>query len=193
MVGINGRAWFQPISSGPQSTLGARAFGVDSTQTASQCFSSAWLVEGPGSNHFSSTGPERLGFPRGPSGKEPICHCRRCRFSPWVGKIPWSRIWQPSPIFLPEKFHGPRSLVGYNPWTCKKSDTTELLTHTHTHRPELCKEGLGNCGESIEENYWHIGSGKASRRKRRDTSWVHCGSPTQRKLSPPFCLRPTAC
>ena len=42
-------------------------------------------------------------------------------------KIPWRREWQPSPIFLPGEFHGQRSLVGYSPWSCKESDTTELL------------------------------------------------------------------
>ena len=36
-----------------------------------------------------------------------------CRFDPWVGKIPWSRKWQPTPVFLPGKFHGQRSLEGY--------------------------------------------------------------------------------
>ena len=38
--------------------------------------------------------------------------CRRCRFNPWVGKILWSRKWHPTPVFLPEKFHGQRSLAG---------------------------------------------------------------------------------
>ena len=41
--------------------------------------------------------------------EESTCQCReheRCRFDPWVKKIPWSRKWQPIPIFLPEKFHG---------------------------------------------------------------------------------------
>ena len=33
-------------------------------------------------------------------------------YDPWVGKIPWSRKWQPTPVFLPGKFHGRRSLVG---------------------------------------------------------------------------------
>ena len=33
-----------------------------------------------------------------------------------VRKIPWRRAWQPTPIFLPGKCHGPRSLVGYSPW-----------------------------------------------------------------------------
>ena len=37
------------------------------------------------------------------------------RFNPWVGKIPWGRKWQPTPVFLPGESHGRRSLVGYNP------------------------------------------------------------------------------
>ena len=39
-----------------------------------------------------------------------IYQCRRCRFDPWVGKIPWRRKWLPTPVFLPGKFHGQRSL-----------------------------------------------------------------------------------
>ena len=53
--------------------------------------------------------------------------CGRPRFSPWVGKIPWKRKWQPTPVFLPGRFHGRRSLVGYSPWGCKELDTTEWL------------------------------------------------------------------
>ena len=37
-------------------------------------------------------------------------------FDPWVGKIPWRKQWQPTPVFLPAKFHGWRSLLGYSPW-----------------------------------------------------------------------------
>ena len=37
--------------------------------------------------------------------------CRRHKFNPWVGKIPWSRKWQLTPVFLPGKFHGERSVV----------------------------------------------------------------------------------
>ena len=36
--------------------------------------------------------------------------------NPWVGKIPWRRKWQPTPVFLPEKYHGERGMVGYSPW-----------------------------------------------------------------------------
>ena len=42
----------------------------------------------------------------------------------------WRRAWQPTPVFLPGKFHGQRSLAGYSPWGCKGSATTELRTHT---------------------------------------------------------------
>ena len=57
---------------------------------------------------------------------ERIClQCRRLGFDPWVGKIPWRRKWQPTPVFLPGEFHGQRSLVGYSPRGCKESDMTE--------------------------------------------------------------------
>ena len=49
------------------------------------------------------------------------------RFDPWVRKIPWRRKWHPTPVLLPGKFHGWRSLVGYSPWGHKESDTTEQL------------------------------------------------------------------
>ena len=45
------------------------------------------------------------------SSKEPACQCRIYGFDPWVGKIPWSRKWQPIPVFLPMKSHGQRSMV----------------------------------------------------------------------------------
>ena len=42
----------------------------------------------------------------------------------------WGRQWQPTPVFLPEEFHGQRSLLGHSPWSHKELDTTEPLTHT---------------------------------------------------------------
>ena len=53
---------------------------------------------------------------------------------PVSGSYLWRRKWQPTPVFLPGEPHGQRSLVGYSPWGRKESDTTEQLTHTHTHR-----------------------------------------------------------
>ena len=45
----------------------------------------------------------------------------------WSGKIPWRGKWKPTPVFLPGKPHGWRSLVGYRLWGCKELDTTERL------------------------------------------------------------------
>ena len=65
------------------------------------------------------------GSPGGTSGKESACQYRkqrRCVLDPWVRKIPWRRAWQPTPVFLPGKFHGYRSLAGYSPWGFGESD-----------------------------------------------------------------------
>ena len=67
------------------------------------------------------------GFTDGNSGKESTCQYRRhkrCGFCPWVGRIPWSSKWQPTPVFLPGKSHGYRSLVSSSPWGCKALDMT---------------------------------------------------------------------
>jgi len=59
------------------------------------------------------------GLSRWLDGKESICQYRRhrrCMFDSLVGKIPWSRKWQPTPVFLLGKFQGQRSLANYSPW-----------------------------------------------------------------------------
>ena len=62
--------------------------------------------------------------------KESACPSRRhrrCGFDPWVGKIPWRRKWQPTPVFfLPGKSRGQRRLMGYSP----RVQTEQLNTHT---------------------------------------------------------------
>ena len=77
-----------------------------------------------------------LHSPCGSDSTESACQCRRPGFDHWVGKIPWTRAWQPTPIFLPGESHGQRSLVGYGPGSHKESDTTERLTHI------LCAKAL---------------------------------------------------
>ena len=63
--------------------------------------------------------------------------CRKPEL-PWlVNKVfllifHWNRKWQPTPVILPGQSHGQRNWVGYSPWCCKESETTEH-THTHTH------------------------------------------------------------
>ena len=53
-----------------------------------------------------------MNFPAGGSAiKNPLA-MQEIRFDPWVGKIPWRKKWQPTPVFLPGKSHGQRSLVG---------------------------------------------------------------------------------
>ena len=64
-----------------------------------------------------ATGQGRL--PRWLGGNESACECRRHGFDPWIGKIPWRRKWQPTPVFLPEKLCGRRSLAGYSPCIAK--------------------------------------------------------------------------
>ena len=64
------------------------------------------------------------------SSKESACQCRRQGFDPWIGKIPWKKKWQPTPVFLLGESYGQRSLVGYSPWGRKESDTTD---HTHIY------------------------------------------------------------
>ena len=71
--------------------------------------------------------PTSLGLPWWLSGKEFACQCRRWGFNPWVRKIPWRRKWQPTPVFLPGKFHGWSSLASYSPW-CHKRVRHDLAT-----------------------------------------------------------------
>ena len=70
--------------------------------------------------------------------------CRKPGFDPWVGKIPWRRKWQPTPVFLPGESHGERSLVGYSPRGRKESDTAEQL-HFHFHMPNSSAHVLTVC------------------------------------------------
>jgi len=71
---------------------------------------------------FLSVFTHRNGLPTWLSGKEYAYKCRRLGFDPWVGKILRGRKWQPTPVFLPWKSRGQRSLVGYSPWGHKESD-----------------------------------------------------------------------
>ena len=83
-----------------------------------------------GSSFFKQPSIERVGIPRWFSGKESTCQWRsprRCGFNPWVGKMPWRRAWQPTPVFL----------TGESPWTEEpdklqfmesQTDTTERLS-----------------------------------------------------------------
>ena len=79
--------------------------------------------------------------------------CRRPGLDPWVGKIPWRREWQSTPVFLPGESHEQRSLEGFSPWGRKESDTTERLhlTSWHNYKGDqvLATKRLKNCKEFI--------------------------------------------
>ena len=86
------------------------------------------------------------GFPGGTSDKDLSCQCRRHKrrgFNPSVGKIPWRKKWQPTPVFLPGVSHGQRSLAGYSPWGLKELDMTEWLM-TCFPKDKWRKDGLFN-------------------------------------------------
>jgi len=52
---------------------------------------------------------------------------KRHRFNPWVGKIPWRRMWQPTPVFLSGKSHGQRGTWWVSgPQGCTELDPTEV-------------------------------------------------------------------
>ena len=94
--------------------------------------------------HTHTHTQHRRGFPGGTRGKESFCQCRRhkrCKFNPWVEKIPSRRKWQPTPVFLPGESHGQRSLEGYSPLDCRESDMTEATQHARTciGRRPICK------------------------------------------------------
>ena len=76
-----------------------------------------------------------MDFAGGSLGKEPTCQCRGhkgCRFDPRVWKILWRRKWQPTPVFLPGKFHGQRVVWRATVPGITKS-RTRLSAHTYIH------------------------------------------------------------
>ena len=92
-------------------------------------------VKLPG-RHLEHPSAWSKGFPRGASGKGPACQCRKHKrhgFHPWVGKIPWRRKWQPTPVSSPGEPRGQRSPVGRSPWVAKTR--TRLSDWRCAHTP----------------------------------------------------------
>ena len=87
--------------------------------------------EGPGDTMKESSRRRNAGFcPPSEEGHQDrqTPQCGRPRFNPWVEKIPWRRKWQCTPVLLPGKSHGQRSLVGCSPWGSKELGMAEQLT-----------------------------------------------------------------
>ena len=73
--------------------------------------------------------PIFLGFPDDSGSTRILLQDRRPGFNPWVGKIPWRRAWQPTPVFLPGEAPWTE---GYSPWDHKELDMTERLSTAHS-------------------------------------------------------------
>ena len=75
-------------------------------------------------------------FPGDAGGKESACQFtgyKRCRFDPWVCKIPWRSVWQLTPVFLPEEFHGQRS-----PWLQSMGPQRVQRNLAHSMYADVC-------------------------------------------------------
>ena len=82
---------------------------------------------------------------------------------PGSGTSPWRRKWQPTPVLLPGESHGWRSLVGYSPWGCKESDTTERLPLNSQRVPQNSLLLKGACLFLLKKNIWLF----------KDKKWVY--------------------
>ena len=116
------------------------------------------------------------------SGKESAYPCRRCKrlgFGLWVRKVPWSRKWQPAPIFLPGKSHGQGSLVGYISW-CHRDTTLHANANPGDPGSELgMKIGKGRWLKQVqaEQDPGAPGSdGHSERRGEQGRLWALVGS-----------------
>ena len=99
-----------------------------------------WSRKGLAWGETSGAGKEaEQHVPRRHNARAPTCKAgdRRREFSPWVGRVPGRRNWQPTPVFLPGELRGQRSLEGYSPWGREEldrlCDRAHARTHTHTH------------------------------------------------------------
>ena len=66
---------------------------------------------------------------------------------PGIGKIPWSRKWQSTPVFLMGKFYGQRSLVGYSPWSHEESVRHDCMTEHRFNMLRGLMENMDNMQE----------------------------------------------
>ena len=71
------------------------------------------------------------------TGKESACQCRRRGCDPWVGKMNWRRKWQPTPVFLPGKSQGQRSLAGCSLWGRKRARHDWVTKQPQPYEPEI--------------------------------------------------------
>ena len=73
-----------------------------------------------------------------------VASLSRCELHPWIGKVPWRRAQRPTPVFLPEKSRGQRSLAGYSPCLQRaRQDWSDLAClHANEERELLSRKGM---------------------------------------------------
>ena len=94
----------------------------------------------------------------------------------------WRRQWQPTPVFLPGKSHGQRSLKGYSSWGLKESDTTERLHFRALEHSFLRNHGCeilwwSTADNLISHSFYHCWVSYGNKIHARMTSeyWLHRG------------------
>ena len=110
------------------------------------------------------------GLSRWPSGKESACQVGDAGdvgLIPWVGKMLWSRKWQPTPVFLLGKSHRQKSLEGYSPWCHRESDMTEQLNNSNKGS-FVCKYHKQTLGLTA---HWEAGEADLANRRGPAWSW----------------------
>ena len=84
-----------------------------------------------------------FGFPGGSGGKASACNAGDQGLIPGLGRFPWRRKWQSTPVFLPGESRGQRSLAGYDPWGRKESDRQEYWSELPCPPPgDLSNPGI---------------------------------------------------
>ena len=84
--------------------------------------------------------PEKKDFTGSNGGKEPACQCRRHKrfgFDPWVGKIPWRRAWEPTPVFLCGKSSWVEEPGGLQSMGLQRVRHDGMIKHARTFRRKL--------------------------------------------------------
>ena len=117
-----------------------------------------------------------------------IClQCRRPRFNSWIGKIPWWRKWQLTPVFLPGESHGQMSLPGYSLWGCRVGH--DWLTHTHTQQRHASKNHNSNSNDYEDTNLCDIYRLPSTVQSTIDTFFNLVYSVNQGHYAPIFLIR----
>ena len=129
----------------------------------------------------------RRGLPKWLSGKESDCQCRRRGFDPWVGKIPWRRTWQPTPVILALEISWTEEPAGYSPWGHKRV------------RHDLVTEQNNKCTEErpCEDTAWWWASTSQGKRPQKKpillAPWSWISSVQNCEKINLYCSRLSAC